>query len=65
MMAQYRIDYLTRDGARGVWDYEMEYPDVASVRRTLPETLRYAKTKMPEIKRLVIVEIQHVEHDAE
>ena len=56
-MPQFRIDYLTKEGGRGVWDYEHAYPALADVQRTLSETLKYAKSKMPEIKKLVIVEV--------
>lgn len=56
-MTEYRIDYVTKDGKRGVWEYEHDYPDFEAVRRTIPETLKYARSKMPEIKTLVIVEV--------
>lgn len=60
-MKQYRIDYVTKKGERGTWEYEREYPGPEEVRKDLPETLKYAKSRMPEIQRLVIVEITEVD----
>ena len=62
-MPQYRIDYVTKAGDRGVWDYEHEYSDIAAVRKTIPETLKYAKQRMPEIRRLIIVECSEKDID--
>lgn len=57
MKKQYRIDYVTKDNRRGVWDYEQDFLSLEKVLEILPERLKYAKTKMPEIKRLIAVEI--------
>lgn len=56
-MTLYRIDYVTKSGERGTWDYEREFPNLQAVRSVIPETLKYARSRMPEIKTLVIVEV--------
>ena len=60
---QYRIDYVTKNGERGVWEYEHEYSSLNDVQKIIPETLAYAKSKISEIKRLVVVEMNEKDID--
>lgn len=55
-MPVFRIDYIT-SRERGIWDYEREYTSLTKVREILPETLKYARKKMPEIEELIVVKI--------
>lgn len=55
-LVEYRLDYITKSGNRGVWEYELEDSE-EEIRRDLPETLKYAQSRMPDIEKLVIVVI--------
>lgn len=55
-MATFRIDYLT-ETSRGTWDYEEEYPSLAHVKNVLEEKFKFAKSRLPEIVELVVVEV--------
>jgi hypothetical protein len=56
MITGYRVDYITKSGERGIWEYESDIT-LDEVKAYLVESLKYAKGKMPEIDRLVLVEI--------
>jgi len=56
MVTGYRVDYITTSGQRGIWEHE-SYITLNEAMASIPETLVYAKGKMPEIDRLILVEI--------
>jgi hypothetical protein len=56
-MTLLRTDYVTKSGDRGIWDDEQDHTGLEELKEQLPHTLHYARSKMPEIKKLVIVEI--------
>lgn len=60
-MAEYRVDYVTNEGKRGVWEFEREYESLEEASLGLVETLAYAKKRMPDINHLILVEL--VERD--
>lgn len=56
-MATYRVDYLTSEGTRGIWDDEQEFGDRGEAISHVERTLDYAKSRIPTITSLFLVEI--------
>ena len=62
-MNEYRIDYIREDRTRGVWNFEMEFPDDDAARAHAAETLAYAIGRLADMSKLIAVRLTETDLD--